>query len=124
MTAKLKLLTVSVLLVVSACVSAGTKAITDAGCVSQIEVGKSTQADVAARLGYPLTASYGSQGEETWYYTRVTMYPTAFQFVPVVKAFTPSLRETTREFAVTFSQDGTVKSLGLSQPPQSPAPSG
>jgi hypothetical protein len=25
---------------------------------------------------------------------------------------------------VTFSQDGTVKSLGLSQPPQSPAPSG
>jgi hypothetical protein len=52
------------------------------------------------------------------------MYPTAFQFVPVVKAFTPSLRETTREFAVTFSQDGTVKSLGLSQPPQSPAPSG
>ena len=124
MTARLKLLTVSVLLVVSACVSAGTKAITDAGCVSQIEVGKSTQADVAALLGYPLTASYGSQGEETWYYTRVTMYPTAFQFVPVVKAFTPSLRETTREFAVTFSQDGTVKSLGLSQPPQSPAPSG
>jgi len=124
MTAKLKLLTVSVLLVVSACVSAGTKAITDAGCVSQIEVGKSTQADVAALLGYPLTAFYGSQGEETWYYTRVTMYPTAFQFVPVVKAFTPSLRETTREFAVTFRQDGTVKSLGLSQPPQSPAPSG
>jgi outer membrane protein assembly factor BamE (lipoprotein component of BamABCDE complex) len=124
MTAGLKLLTVSVLLIISACVSAGTKAITDAGCISQIEVGKSTQADVAVLLGYPLTASYGGQGEETWYYTRVTMYPTAFQFVPVVKAFTPSLRETTREFAVTFSQDGTVKSLGLSQPPQSPAPSG
>ena len=119
MTTGLKLLTVSVLLVVSACVSAGTKAITDAGVVSQIEVGKSTQADVAALLGYPITASYGGQGEETWYYTWVTMYPTAFAFVPVVKAFTPSLGETTRELAVTFSRDGTVKSLGVNQPRQS-----
>ena len=90
MTAWLKLLTVSVLLVISACVSAGTKAITDAGVVSQIEVGKSTRADVTALLGYPITASYGGQGEETWYYTRVTMYPKPTAFVPVVKAFTPS----------------------------------
>ena len=124
MTAWLKLLTVLTLLVVSACVSAGTKAITDAGVVSQIEVGKSTQADVAALLGYPITASYGGQGEETWYYTRITMYPTAFQFVPVVKAFTPSLGETTRELSVTFSQDGTVRSLGVNQPRESLAPSG
>jgi len=124
MTAGLKLLTVSVLLVISACVSAGTKAITHAGVVSQIEVGKSTQSDVAALLGYPITASYGGQGEETWYYTRVTAFPTAFAFVPVVKAFTPSLCETTRELAVTFSLDGTVKSLGVNQPRQSLAPSG
>lgn len=124
MTAGLKLLTLSVLLVVSACVSAGTQAITDAGCVSQIEVGKSTQADVTALLGYPITASYGGQGEETWHYTRVTMYPTAFAFVPVVKAFTPSLGETTRTLAVTFDQKGTVKSLGVNQPPESSPPSG
>jgi outer membrane protein assembly factor BamE (lipoprotein component of BamABCDE complex) len=124
MTAGLKLLTVLTLLLLSACVSAGTRAITDAGVVSQIEVGKSTRADVAALLGYPITASYGGQEEETWYYTRVTMYPTAFQFVPVVKAVAPSLGETTRELAVTFNQKGTVKSLGVNQPPKSPAPSG
>ncbi len=124
MTAWLKLLTVSVLLMISACVSAGTKAITDAGVVSQIEVGKSTQADVAALLGYPITASYGGQGEETWYYTWITTYPKPTAFVPVVKAVTPSLGETTRELAVTFSRDGTVKSLGVNQPRQSLAPSG
>jgi outer membrane protein assembly factor BamE (lipoprotein component of BamABCDE complex) len=124
MSAGLKFLTVLILLLVSACVSTGTKAITDAGVVSQIEVGKSTQADVAALLGYPLTASYGGQGEETWHYTRITMYPTAFQFVPVVKAFTPSLGETTRALAVTFSRDGFVKSLGVNQPRQNVAPSG
>ena len=124
MTAGLKLLTVLTLLVISACVSAGTKAITDAGCVSQIEVGKSTQADVAALLGYPVTASYGGQGEETWYYTWVTAYPTGYAFVPVIKAVAPSLGETSRALAVTFSRDGTVKSLGVNQPFQSFSPSG
>jgi outer membrane protein assembly factor BamE (lipoprotein component of BamABCDE complex) len=125
MTAGLKLLAVFSLLIVSACVSTGTRAITDAGCVSQIEVGKSSQADVAALLGYPITASYAGQGEETWHYTWVTIYPTAFAFVPVVKAVAPSLGETAREFAVTFSRDGTVKSLGANQPAKtSGAPSG
>ena len=124
MTAGLKLLTVSVLLLINACVSVGAKAITDAGCVSQIEVGKSTQADVAALLGYPVTASYGGQGEETWHYTWVTAYPTGFAFVPVIKAVAPSLGETSRALAVTFSRDGTVKSLGVNQPFQSFSPSG
>jgi outer membrane protein assembly factor BamE (lipoprotein component of BamABCDE complex) len=124
MTLWLKLLTLSVLLMLSACVSAGTKAITDAGVVSQIEVGKSTQADITTLLGYPITASYGAQGEETWYYTCVTAAPTAPAFLPVVKAVTPNLRETNRQLSVTFNRDGTVKSLELNRPPQGPAPSG
>jgi outer membrane protein assembly factor BamE (lipoprotein component of BamABCDE complex) len=124
MTAWLKLLTVSLLLVTSACVSAGTKAITDAGIVSMVEVGKSTQADVTALLGYPIATSYGDQGQETWHYTWVTAAPTPTAFVPVVKAFTPSLHETTRELAVTFNRDGTVKSLVRAQLPKSPHPSG
>jgi outer membrane protein assembly factor BamE (lipoprotein component of BamABCDE complex) len=124
MTAGLKLLTVLTLLVVSACVSAGARAITDAGCVSQIEVGKSTQTDVAALMGYPIATSYDGQGEETWHYTWITAYPTPFALVPVVKAVAPSLGETTRELTVTFSRDGTVKSLGVNQPQKSPSPSG
>jgi outer membrane protein assembly factor BamE (lipoprotein component of BamABCDE complex) len=124
MTAGLKLLTVLTLLLASACVSAGTRGITDAGCVSQIEVGKSTQAEVAALLGSPITASYGGPEEETWHYTWITTYPKPAAFVPVVKAVAPSLGETRRELSVTFSRDGTVKSLGVKQPPKSPAPSG
>jgi outer membrane protein assembly factor BamE (lipoprotein component of BamABCDE complex) len=125
MTAGLKLLTILTLLAVSACVSAGARAITDAGVVSQIEVGTSTQTDVAALLGYPIIASYDGQGEETWHYTWITTYPKPTAFVPVVKAVAPSLGETTRALAVTFSRDGTVKSLGANQPSKSPAaPSG
>jgi outer membrane protein assembly factor BamE (lipoprotein component of BamABCDE complex) len=123
MTRWFKLLTVFLFLMISACVSAGTKAITDAGVVSMIEVGKSTQADVTALLGYPIAATYGDQGEETWHYTWVTAAPTPTAFVPVVKAFTPSLHETTRELTVTFNRDGTVKSLVRVQLPKSPNPS-
>jgi outer membrane protein assembly factor BamE (lipoprotein component of BamABCDE complex) len=124
MSARLKLLTVLTLLVVSACVSAGAGAITDAGVVSQIEVRKSTQAEVAALLGYPLTASYNGQGEETWHYAWITAYPTPLAFVPVLKAVAPSLGETTRELSVTFSRDGAVKSLEENQPHRSSSPSG
>jgi outer membrane protein assembly factor BamE (lipoprotein component of BamABCDE complex) len=124
MTVWLKLLMVSILLMLSACVSAGTKAITDAGVVSKIEVGKSTRADVTALLGSPITASYGDQGEETWRYTYIITYPMPTEFVLVLKAFTPHLKETTRELTVTFNRDGTVKSLGPPQPPQGPGPSG
>jgi len=124
MTVWLKLLTAAFLLVISACVSAGTQAITDAGVVPRIEVGKSTQSDVAALLGYPVTASYGDQAEETWHYTWKTVYPTALAFVPVVKAVAPSLNETTLELAVTFSRDGTVERVSWGQSPKPPAPSG
>jgi outer membrane protein assembly factor BamE (lipoprotein component of BamABCDE complex) len=123
MTAWLKLLMVAFLLGISACVSAGTKAVTEAGIVSQIEVGKSTRADVTALLGYPLTASYGALGEETWHYAYVTAAPEPTAFVPVVKAYTPSLRDTTQALAVTFSREGTVKNLGWEPPPKSSGPS-
>ena len=60
-------------------------------------MGDSTGADVTALLGYPITASYGGEGDETWHYAWITAYPIALAFVPVVKAVAPSLGETTRE---------------------------
>jgi outer membrane protein assembly factor BamE (lipoprotein component of BamABCDE complex) len=124
MTARLKLIPVALLLAISACVSAGTQAITDAGVISRIKVGHSTQAEVAALLGYPLTASYGEHGEATWHYTLVTMAPSVTAFFPAINAFPPSLHDSTQEFSVTFNQDGIVKSLGPGQPPPGSGPPG
>jgi outer membrane protein assembly factor BamE (lipoprotein component of BamABCDE complex) len=124
MTAWLKLPAIAILLAVSGCVSAGTKAITDANVVAKIEVNKSTQADVAALLGYPLRATYGDQGEQTWHYTYITATPLPTGYLPALKAFTPDLRETTRAFAVTFDRQGVVKSLGPDAPAKTPSPSG
>jgi len=119
MTACLKLLTIALLLVLSACVSAGTKAIKDAGVVSKIEVGKSTRSDVVALLGYPIAATHKGQGlgEGTWHYYYATTYPNATAFIPGVKALTSNLNETTRVLSVSFNRDGTVKSLEQEQLP-------
>ena len=79
-------------------------------------MGKSTRADVAAPPGSP---DHGLRwrpgGGNLALYLGHHTAPTATVFVPVVKAVTPSLCETTREFAVTFSRDGTVNSLGLNE---------
>jgi outer membrane protein assembly factor BamE (lipoprotein component of BamABCDE complex) len=120
MIAWFKCLAVMSLLTLSGCVSAGTCTIKDAGVVGQIEVGKSSKGDVAALLGYPLTASYGDHGEETWYYTCITAYPKATEFVPLVKALPPPLQEATRQIFVTFDRGGTVTARGNAAPPPAP----
>lgn len=122
MIAWLKLLAVALLLVSSACVSTGTKAIKDAEVVSKIEVGKSTRSDVVALLGYPIAATYKEKGarEVTWHYYYATAYPNATAFVPGLKAVTPGLSETTRMLSVTFNPDGTVKNLEREQIPLPP----
>jgi outer membrane protein assembly factor BamE (lipoprotein component of BamABCDE complex) len=129
MTAWLKVLALALLLMPSACVSAGTQAIKDADVISEIEVNKSTRSDVVALLGYPLAATHKDQGigEVTWHYYYATAYPNATAFIPEVNAFTRNLNETTRVLSVTFNKSGTVKSLEQEQlplPAQEVSPSG
>lgn len=122
MAAWLKLLTVALLLVSGACVSAGTKAIKDTDVVSKIEVGKSTCSDVVALLGYPIAATHKNQdlGEVTWYYYYTTAYPNPTAFALGVKAVTRNLNETTRVLSVTFNREGTVKNLDQKKIPLPP----
>jgi len=129
MTAWPKVLALALLLTASACVSAGNQAITETGVVSKIAVGKSTRADVAALLGYPLSATHKSPalGEVTWHYYDATSYPNTTAFMPLAKGFTQNLNEYTRVLSVTFNKKGTVKSLEQEQiplPAQQVSPSG
>jgi outer membrane protein assembly factor BamE (lipoprotein component of BamABCDE complex) len=124
MTMRLKVLMLCLLLGTTACVAAGNRAIKDAGTVAQIAVGQTTKADVTALLGYPIWASYGAQGEETWYYYCITTAPYPTSLAPTVKAFTPSLFDLPRQLGVTFNRDGVVSSLEPLQPHPGRLPSG
>jgi outer membrane protein assembly factor BamE (lipoprotein component of BamABCDE complex) len=93
-----------------ACVSTGTKAITDAQVVSKIEVGKTTKDGVTALLGLPVAVYFPKDHEEEWNYPYLTEYPHPPDFIPVVDAYA-DLHYQTRVLTVVFGKDGTVKKV-------------
>jgi outer membrane protein assembly factor BamE (lipoprotein component of BamABCDE complex) len=98
-------------LAVSACVSTGAREITEPERTAGLEAGKSTQAEVTARLGFPAIVTYGHQGEETWDYYYVTEYPRAVDFVPLAVALPGGFNQTTRSLTVSFNRQGVVQNL-------------
>jgi outer membrane protein assembly factor BamE (lipoprotein component of BamABCDE complex) len=98
------------LLCCGACVSTGSKAITDPQVVSKIAVGKTTKDEVTALLGLPVAVSFPRDQEEEWNYPYLTEYPQVPDFIPVVDAYA-DLRYQTRILTVVFAKDGTVKQV-------------
>jgi outer membrane protein assembly factor BamE (lipoprotein component of BamABCDE complex) len=98
-------------MLMSGCVSTGSREITDPGLMGKIEKDKTTKAEVSAWLGYPAIVAYGEKGQETWNYYYVTEYPTAADFIPLLNAAMSGLRQNTRELKVTFDRQGVARDL-------------
>jgi outer membrane protein assembly factor BamE (lipoprotein component of BamABCDE complex) len=110
MSTPLKVLLVLGVLMVSACVSTGTK-INDRSLTSKIVVDQSTRSDVVTLLGLPEKVSYGSAGEEAWHYFRVTEVPKASVYVPLIRAWADGFDWQTQRLVINFDKMGLVKSL-------------
>ncbi len=98
-------------MLLSGCVSTGSREIADPGITGKIETDKTTQAEVSAWLGYPAIVVYGEKGQETWNYYYVTEYPTVPDFIPLLDAAVSGLRQHTRELTVTFDRQGVARDL-------------
>jgi outer membrane protein assembly factor BamE (lipoprotein component of BamABCDE complex) len=96
------------------CVSTGAREITDPARTARLESGKSTQAEVAALLGFPAIVTYSAEKQETWEYYYVTEYPTALDFVPVVNSLAGS-NQTTRVLTVSYDRQGVVQNFQKSR---------
>ena len=105
------------LILTHACVSTGTKEITDQAQTSRLAAGKSTQAEVTAVLGFPAIVTYDKERQETWDYYYVTEYPRPVAFVPVVNGLAENynLKQTTRVLTISFNREGVVRNLHKSQ---------
>lgn len=100
------------LIFIMACVSGGTKAITDAGVISQIEVGKSTKVEVKSLLGEPASVGWTDSGEEEWSYFYMRGTPRAASLIPVVGLFAGGTDMKTENLKIRFDKNGVVKYLG------------
>ena len=110
MSRPLKVLGVLGVLMVSACVSTGTK-INDRSLTAKIVVDQSTRSDVVALLGLPEKVSYGKAGAEAWQYFQVTEVPKASVYVPLIRAWAEGFDWRTQRLVINFDQQGVVKSL-------------
>jgi hypothetical protein len=93
------------------CVATGSQEIAAAGRTAGIETGKTTRAEVSALLGFPAIVTYGEKGHETWNYYRVTEYPTATDFIPVVNGVVAGFQQNTKLLTITFDRQGVAQNL-------------
>lgn len=103
------------LMLAHACVSTGTRVITDTGRTAGLTAGQSTQAQVSAVLGFPAIVTYDKQRQENWNYYYVTEYPRAVAFVPVVNSLADGLKQTAKVLTISFDRQGVIRNLHKSQ---------
>lgn len=101
-----------VLFLAQGCVSVGTKEISDPTKTSQIQIGKSTRADVKVILGDPGKVNFTDNNEEVWEYAYVRGTPRAATFIPIIGIFAGGADAKGDTLTVRFDQNGIVKKMG------------
>jgi outer membrane protein assembly factor BamE (lipoprotein component of BamABCDE complex) len=104
-------LLLAALLAAQGCVSGGTKEITDPAKTSQIQIGKSTRADVKTLLGEPAKVNFTDNNEEVWEYAHVSATPRAATFIPIVSIFADDADAKGDILTIRFDKNGVVKNM-------------
>jgi outer membrane protein assembly factor BamE (lipoprotein component of BamABCDE complex) len=109
--AGLKLAALAALALGCACVTTGTKAVTDRQLVSGLQASKTTRAEVFNLLGDPAQVSYPKEGEEVWKYYYITECPRLPELLPILYIFVDGFNQRSQVLTVTFNKDGKVNNL-------------
>jgi outer membrane protein assembly factor BamE (lipoprotein component of BamABCDE complex) len=102
-----RMLVITALFALAGCVSSGTK-VTEQQA-GQFEKGKSTEADVIARLGPPSTVIRQSDGSHIDQYTHIDSQARAASFIPVVGLMAGGADSKMSIVSFTFTPDGLLK---------------
>ena len=99
------------------CASGGVQALKDETTqtvAAKITKGRSTQADVKAAFGDPISTSFTDSGNELWNYQYIKLVPKAVDFVPVVGLFAGGSDVEKKTLVVFFDKNGIVQNFALS----------
>lgn len=115
---KQSMLHLSLLILITGCATAGNPAVMDQSIVSQIEIGKSTKADVRRLLGEPNSSSVfqtAGQEHESWGYAYAKHETNPWIFVPIVGLFVLAFGDAgeseSANLGVSFDKEGIVRSI-------------
>ncbi|WP_419307278.1 outer membrane protein assembly factor BamE domain-containing protein [Chromohalobacter israelensis] len=101
-----KILSILVCLSVVGCASYGKKI--DANTIKQIEKGKTTEAQIVAMLGSPMSVGVTPDGEKILMYMYTKSQAKASTFIPVVGAFVGGADTKTQTLQIWIDENGVV----------------
>lgn len=104
---------VTCFLFLSACSSYGTKF--NVGYVDDIVKGVTTEGEVVAAIGKPVSISRTSEGEKIFTYLHTKTVVRGSTFIPIVGAFAGGADSTTEMLQVWIDNTGTVSKYFLSE---------
>jgi len=97
----------------TACYSTGTPI--DTAKASQFVKGETTEREVLAALGAPITVTNNSEGERMLAYSHTNTDVKASTYIPVVGLFTGGATSTVQYLIVTLDKDGVLKDWQTSE---------
>ena len=81
----------------------------------QITEGKTTEDQVRAIYGAPMTTSFTDGGNDIWHYDFSHMSADAISYVPIVNLFARSASGTKKELVILFDKDKVVQKYTLTE---------
>lgn len=93
----------------SGCVSTGTK-LSDAD-VQQFQKGKTTEAEIIAKLGVPTTVVRNDNGTKADIYVHSSLRPDAANFIPYVGLFAGGTKASSSTVTFSFDANGILASV-------------
>jgi len=114
------LLSLCTMLFVSACASAGNRALrneTETSVKAKITVGVTTKEQVRALFGSPGATEYTDGGLEIWKYDLEKLHSDAVEYIPIVGLFGSSKSGTRKTLVILFDDNDVVKKFNMSESP-------
>ena len=104
--------------ILAGCASTGNQALkseSETTVQQKLSLGKSTQDDVKALFGAPMSTSFTDGGAEIWHYEFTYMKDDAISYVPIVNLFAKSATGTKKDLTVLFDSAKVVQRYSLTE---------
>ena len=108
------------LLAVAGCASTGNENLrneTEQSVRGKIIVGQTTQEQIRATFGSPLSTSFTDGGLEIWNYEFVNVSADAVSYVPIVNMFGASASGMKKSLVILFNKSNVVQRFSMSESP-------
>lgn len=98
--------------ILAGCVSSGTKVTQEQ--ISAFEVGKTTEAEVIARLGAPNGTSIATDGSKSDVYMHISAHANGASYIPIVGLFAGGAKSDSDTAVFNFGPNRVLKSMSSS----------